>query len=131
MKLLGTDVLVIKNRKIPVKVADLPQNELEFYLDNPRLYTMVHADEKIPTQSDIERVLSNMEHVKLLAQSIKDNGGLMDAIFVHEKNNTVLEGNSRLAAYRILARQDPVKWGLIRAKLLPASITEREIFSLL
>jgi len=128
---VGKDTLVIRHKRIPVTVADVPQHELKFYLENPRLYTMVRADGKEPTQEEIEETLSKMEHVKVLAQSIKENGGLMDAIFVHEDTNVVLEGNSRLAAYRILAKHDAVKWGYIRAKILPKSITEREIFTLL
>ncbi|OGA39794.1 MAG: hypothetical protein A3G26_04785 [Betaproteobacteria bacterium RIFCSPLOWO2_12_FULL_65_110] len=127
----GKDTLVIRHKRIPVRVADVPQHELKFYLENPRLYTMIRADGKEPTQEEIEETLSKMEHVKVLAQSIKENGGLMDAIFVHEDTNVVLEGNSRLAAYRILAKHDAVKWGYIRAKILPQSITEREIFTLL
>jgi len=55
----------------------------------------------------------------------------MDAIIVQGGTNIVLEGNSRLAAYRILAKQDPIKWGKIKAKVLPHSIGEGEIFSLL
>lgn len=127
----GADVLVIKNKRIPVRLADLPQHELKYYLENPRLYTLVRSGGKEPTQEEIEETLMGMEHVKELARSIQENGGLMDAIFVHEASKVVLEGNSRLAAYRILARKDAVKWGFIRSKVLPATISEREIFTLL
>lgn len=125
------DFLLLRNRKIPVRVADLPQAELQFYLENPRLYSVVRTDGEEPTQQDVQDVLSKMDHVKQLVQSIKDNGGLIDPVIVQGGTNIVLEGNSRLAAYRLLAHQDPIKWGLIRARVLPASITESEIFSLL
>ena len=68
---LETDVLVIKNRRIPVKLRDLPQHELKYYLENPRLYTLVRGEGKEPTQEEIEETLIRMDHVKELAQSIK------------------------------------------------------------
>ncbi len=126
-----TDFLLLRNKKIPVQLAEVAHGNLKFYLENPRLYSLVRADGNEPTQEEVEEVLSAMEHVKLLVQSIKDNGGLIDPVIVQGGSNIVLEGNSRLAAYRILARQDPIKWGHLRAKVLPADIGEAEIFSLL
>ena len=38
----------------------------------------------------------------------------MEPIFVHESTYEVLEGNSRLAAYRRLSQTDPVKWSMIK-----------------
>ncbi|MGE0356508.1 MAG: hypothetical protein AB7P08_06275 [Burkholderiales bacterium] len=131
MKVYGNDVLVLRNKKIPVKLAEVPQADLKFYLENPRLYTLVRRDGQEPTQEEIAKELSKMEHVKQLVQAIKQHGGLMDAVIVQGSTNVVLEGNSRLAAYRILAGQDPVKWGMVRARILPDTISESEVFSLL
>ena len=72
-----------------------------------------------------------MDHVKGLVQSIRAHGGLIDPILVRDGNNVVLEGNSRLAAYRILARLDPIRWGIIRVTLLPRDIDEELVFALL
>jgi len=127
----ATDFLLLRNKKIPVRIAELPQGDLKFYLENPRLYSLAREDGQEPTQEEVEDILASMDHVKQLVQSIKDNGGLIDPVFVQGGSNIVLEGNSRLAAYRILAKQDPIKWGQIRAKVLPADIGEAEIFSLL
>ena len=76
--------------------------------DNPRVYSIVRAAEQEPTQAEIERRLSLMDHVKQLVQSIRANGGLTDPLIVRDGNHVVLEGNSRLAAYRLLARNDPI-----------------------
>jgi hypothetical protein len=127
----GNDVLVLQNKKITVQLEELPQTDLKFYLENPRLYTLVRRDGQDPTQEEIEEELGKMDHVKQLVQSIRANGGLIDAVIVQGGTNVVLEGNSRLAAYRILAKQDPVKWGTIKVKVLPDTISESEIFSLL
>ena len=72
-----------------------------------------------------------MEHVKVLIQDIRRNGGLIEPIFVKRGTNEVLEGNSRLAAYRALALKDPVRWATIPAVVLPESFPESLIFALL
>ena len=43
----------------------------------------------------------------------------------------VLEGNSRLAAYRELAKNDAIKWGKAKVRLLPDDISEELVFALL
>lgn len=125
------DVIVLRGRKYPVTIRYVNQSELRFYLENPRLYSLVRSEGKEPTEEEILGKLLSMEHVKRLTQSIKDNGGLIDPVIVDGESKVVLEGNSRLAAYRRLAEIDPVKWGRIRAKILPADIDEKDVFALL
>lgn len=125
------ETLTLRGKDIPVRGGFLPHHELSFYLENPRLYSLVRSDGYVPTQDEIQEQLGNLEHVKQLVQSIKANGGLIDPVIVLDVSFVVLEGNSRLAAYRILANQDAVKWGLIKVKILPSDIGESAIFSLL
>lgn len=54
----------------------------------------------------------------------KQNCGLIDSLIVRDGDFTVLEGNNRLAAYRLLCRTDAVTWGKVKCKLLPADIDE-------
>ena len=61
--------------------------------------------------------------------SIEANGGLLEPVIV--RGNVVLEGNCRLAAYRMLAKKDIEKWAYIRCTVLPDNITEEQILSLL
>ena len=72
-----------------------------------------------------------MDHVKALIQDIKRDGGLTDPVVVRAGSLEVLEGNSRLAAYRALAKIDPLKWARMKCRLLPEDIDERLIFALL
>jgi hypothetical protein len=125
------EVLTLRGEEIPVKVGKVPQTELNFYLENPRLYSIVRECGDEPSQEEIEDRLGKMDHVKHLIHSIEENGGLIDAVIVLGGANIVLEGNSRLAAYRILARKDAIKWGEIKVKILPESISESAIFALL
>ena len=111
------DTLILRNREIPVKLGHLRQADLRFYPENPRVYSIVCSNGQDPTQGEIERTLVEMEHVKQLRNSIKLNGGLTDPVLVRDKSFVVLEGNSRLAAYRLLAQKDPIKWDLIKCKV--------------
>jgi hypothetical protein len=123
--------LTIGKQEISIKEGFFRQAELMFYPENPRIYSIISGDGYKPTQKDIEQKLGEMEHVKKLVQSIRENGGLTDPIIVRDQDYVVLEGNSRLAAYRILSRNNPIQWGKIKVKLLPADISDVLVFALL
>jgi len=87
--------------------------------------------EKGPTQEEIFNILSKMDHVKELKKDIKNTGGLFEPVIVRRSTNEVIEGNCRLAAYRLLYNEDPVKWANIPCEILPENITEDQINSIL
>lgn len=123
--------LTIGKMDYEVKECYIPQIELKFYKDNPRVYSVINADGTEPTQEVIQAALAKMEHVRQLRLSIDANGGLIDPLIVLEDELVVLEGNSRLAAYRILAEKDPLKWKMVKCLVLPKTISEDSIFTLL
>ena len=123
--------LTIMGEEIPVQATVLKHDQLRFYPYNPRVYSLLGADDKEPTQDEIERCLTQMEHVKQLRQSIISNGGVLDPLLVRAGDNVVLEGNSRLAAYRLLSRGNPVKWAKVKCDLLPQDLPDDRIFALL
>jgi len=123
--------LTIGKKEISIKEGLFRQTDLMFYPENPRIFSIISGDGYKPTQKEIEQKLSEMEHVKQLVQSIRENGGLTDPIIVRDQDYVVLEGNSRLAAYRILSRNNPILWGKIKVKLLPGDIPEDLVFALL
>ena len=125
------DTLILRNQEIPIKVGNLSQADLKFYPENPRVYSVVCTNGQEPSQEEIQRTLCDMEHVRQLRNSIKINGGLTDPVFVRDKSYVVLEGNSRLAAYRLLAQKDPIKWDKIKCKVLPETIGDDLVFALL
>jgi len=125
------ETLLIRGEEVPVESATIPQVNLRFFVDNPRVYSILRMDGAEPSQLDIERKLLEMDHVKALIQDIKRNGGLTDPVVVRAGSLDVLEGNSRLAAYRALAKLDPIKWAGIKCRLLPEDIDESLIFALL
>ena len=121
----------IRGQLIPVKTGMLKQAELRFYRDNPRVYSVVHGNGGQPTQDEIESALRKLDHVKDLVHDIKSHGGLIEPLLVRDDSYDVLEGNSRLAAYRILADKDPVTWGKVKCTVLPASIDPSLVSALL
>ena len=123
--------ITIKGEEIPVINTKLEVVKLKFFADNPRVYTVVHAGGKAPTQEEIEKKLRKLEHVKQLVHDIKSNNGLIDPMIVKDGTFEVLEGNSRLAAYRSLFNLDPIKWGLAKCWVLPADISEMQIYAIL
>jgi hypothetical protein len=70
-----------------------------------------------------------MEHVKELVQSIKVNGGLRVPVIV--RGDMVLEGNSRLAAYRVLCSRDPAQWAEIKCHILREDVGDDIAFAIL
>ena len=125
--------ITIGKKEYDVEEQLLNQCELLFYEENPRVYSILRANGVTPSQKEIQDKMVSMDHVKQLRLSIEQNGGLIDPLIVVKRNGdyVVLEGNSRLAAYRLLADKDPVKWQKVRANILPEEITDNEIFTLL
>lgn len=110
---------------------DIDQSQLRFYVDNPRIYSLVRAGDQRPDQDEILATLLEHEHVKVLKEDIVANDGLIDPLIVRDGDMVVLEGNSRLAAYRFLAKKNPIKWGKIRCTVLPSDIDDKLVFALL
>ena len=125
--------ITIGKKDFEIEERVINQYDLLFYEDNPRIYSILKSNEEPRTQQGIEKILSKMDHVKQLRMSIEQNGGIIDPLIVIKKNDNyiVLEGNSRLAAYRLLAQKDAFKWKEIRCSVLPSTVSNDDIFTLL
>jgi len=126
------ETMTIGNAIYYVERKEMRQADLKFYSENPRVYSALRHDSlEEPSQEEIENCMKQMDHVKKLKLSIESNGGLIDPLIVRKGDNVVLEGNSRLAAYRILCATDPITWGMIKCVLLPEDISDTAVFQLL
>ena len=125
------DTLTLGGQEIPVRNGYLPIHDLSFYSENPRIYSLIQGPDVEPSQDEIFNRLRGLDHVKQLIQSIRANGGLTDPMLVKAGDLVVIEGNSRLAAYRELARNDAITWGKAKVRLLPSEISEKLVFALL
>lgn len=125
------DTITLRGRELRVRSGLVPHLSLRFYPENPRIYSQVWVAEDVePSQDEIFQALQRNEHIREhLIPSIKHNGGLIEPILV--RKNVVLEGNSRLAAYRILHEMEPKQWELIRVRILPDDLTDADVFAIL
>ena len=121
----------IRGQDVPTETREIDQSKLRFYVDNPRIYSLVRVNGHVPDQDEILEQLLQHEHVRVLKDDIVANGGLMDPLVVRDGDMVVLEGNSRLAACRFLARREPFRWTMVRCTVLPTSIDEKLVFALL
>lgn len=128
------DYITIAGKDIECIIKKMNIFELEYYPENPRINRFISECPTPATQEIIEEKLWDEDSVKDLYQDIKKNQGLIEEIIV--KGKQVIEGNSRLCAYRHLykkATTDEEKklWNEIRAKILPETISDEELFVLL
>jgi len=121
----------IQNETIEFKEREMKVDDLQFWPENPRVYSALRLklSGEEPTQKDIEDVMTSLENVKRLRSSIKAFGGLTHPLFV--RRGVVIEGNSRLAAYRLLCRVDKIKWAKVRCNVLPEDMSDDLVFSLI
>lgn len=71
-------IRVIGQKKFEVTETELLQQDLLFYLDNPRVYSVLHENgHDNPTQTEIEEIMCSLDHVKSLKSQIMQNGGLI------------------------------------------------------
>jgi hypothetical protein len=130
---MSTNTITVQGREIPFEHRVLDIHQLRYYPDNPRINYIIstHAADGPVSQETIEQSLLLLETTKDLVRDIEENGGLLEEILVI--GNEVVEGNTRLAVYRRLARKFPndPTWRHIPAKVLSADIQPTELFFIL
>ena len=129
MRLLGND---IEYREDYIAI-----DKLKYFVDNPRVYSVVHgipgfkASPDEEQQEKIEQKLWQEPSVKNLLPEIKRHQGLIEPILVRHDTMQVIEGNSRLAAYRKLYTSDSEgDWGLVPCKIV-TRLDDKELFAFL
>jgi len=137
-KIGGSDsCIIVGDVTIPAEIRLLRVSDLRYYKDNPRIFSILKELGASVTQQQIEQKLWEQDSTKDLYRDIKQNGGLLEELIVRDRE--VLEGNSRLCAYRHLLKHAEEKsdtagikkWELIRAKVLSQETSDRAIFAIL
>jgi hypothetical protein len=121
----------IAGKTYAVTECMVDQADLLYYVANPRVFSLLHIDGAVPDQDDFEKFFHGKEKVRKLSRRIARNGGLLDPVLVKAATREVFEGNTRLAACRLLFKKDPITWGRIRAHILPPAVDESSIASVL
>lgn len=109
--------------------------ELRLDPDNPRLTSLLahrSGQRRKPAQRELQSLLWKLPQVRALAKSIQQNGGLLeDPLARHD--GTLVEGNCRTVALRMLQRENPEdrRFSRLHVRVLPADVTEVQIALLL
>jgi len=122
---------------IPTEIRSLRVTDLRYYKHNPRIFSILKQFGEQVKQEEIEQKLWEQDATHDLYRDIQQNGGLVEEIIV--RDSEVLEGNSRLCAYRYLLKntkekndQEGIKkWEFIRAKILPKDTDDKTVFAIL
>ena len=122
--------IAIMGQHVPARHERIPIDQLHFLPDNPRVYAAIREMEDYNSLTPEEKQVRIYERlllepsVKNLIPEIQRDEGLQDPITVRHDTWQVIEGNSRLAAYRKLAEEsDDDRWTNIRC-LVVTTLTD-------
>ena len=109
-------------------------DKLKFLKDNPRVYAVTHGKpgfDQRPKEKQQEIIFEKLQDeasVRNLVPEIERHGGLIEPVLVRLDTMEVIEGNSRLAAYRVLrdrGRGDD-DWSMIPCYLISKLTDEQQ-----
>ena len=129
------NIIMILGNEIMYHDAPIDINELRFYEKNPRVLSELMrmgglAGSYEDKQKSIQELLIKEPSVEKLRKAIKDQGGIMEPLIVQHRTMEVLEGNSRLAALKVLYEREQDE-AYLTAPCRMVNIDEDEIDALL
>ncbi len=117
--------IAIMGEHVPARHELMSIDQLHFLPDNPRVYAAIREMTDFDELTDEEKQhriyerLLQEQSVKNLIPEIQRDGGLQEPITVRHDYMQVIEGNSRLAAYRKLAEgSNDDRWTHIRCLIV-------------
>jgi hypothetical protein len=125
-------------KKIPIFEEFRKISELNFYKENPRIASIIQKEKQlgnIITDELIDEKLWGIDGTHKIFRRIQKHGGLINPVVVYK--NEVIEGNTRLCAYRHLYKiaveenDDPQRWEMISCKVLLEQLSNSQIYALL
>jgi hypothetical protein len=123
--------LVIEGEPIPVQHREMSLEDVRLDPSNPRIQHAVKRASKGRTigQKDLRNLILDLSGVSELFKSIRDNGGLLEPIYVRP-DGRIIEGNCRAACYLklhdIASRNKDTRWQNIPAVFVP-KISDRQV----
>jgi hypothetical protein len=122
---------VIEGEIVSVQYEEIPLQEISLDPENSRIRHLVSQQKqngKPLSTSELRKIIWELPGVQELYVNVRDNGGLMEPIYVCA-DGRVVEGNCRLAVYLRLheSLQNDGRWKSIPAYRLPDDVTERQL----
>ena len=111
------DTTPINGRRVPYRDDVIDIDQLQFWEANPRVYAAVRGvpgwneADSMRRQQVIAECMENEESTRSVLEGLRLHQGQQEPLIVDLRGNIVIEGNSRLAALRVLAGEDPAQWG--------------------
>jgi hypothetical protein len=129
---MRNNTITVLGRNITYEIKDVGINDVQYYPENPRINFIIskHAKKEI-TQDLIQEELLKLDSTKDRMKDLEDNKGLIDEIYILK--GKVVEGNTRLCAFRRLSQKHPneKRWKTIKARILQDDVSEEELFYIL
>jgi hypothetical protein len=124
--------IIVLGRTITYEIKDVDIHSLQYYPENPRInYIISRYPKNEITQDLIQTELFNLQSTKERMKDLEENKGLIDEVYV--LRDQVVEGNTRLCAFRWLSKKYPDEkhWKTIKARILQDDVSEEELFHIL
>lgn len=128
---MAQDHITVLGRDISYEIKNIDIYQLEYYVENPRInYILSKYPGRKNDQEFIGEKIFELDSTKELIRDLEENKGLLDEVYVVGKK--VVEGNTRLCAYRWLEKKkDDPRWRKINARILHESVKDEELFYIL
>jgi len=126
------NTITVQGRTITYEIKDVDINDVQYYPENPRInYIISKYPKNQITQDIIQNELLKLEQTRERIKDLEENKGLIDEIYI--LNKKVIEGNTRLCAFRMLSKKypDDKRWKVIKARILQNDVSEEELFYIL
>lgn len=126
-----TQSIVINRTEIPVVFERVPIGEVTLDPDNPRIRRLVREryGDSSPTENDLIEIIRAPTAFQGLMRRVREHGGIHDPILIRH-SGMIVEGNSRAAIYKLLARAAQANsqtWDTIPVHRLSADTPDRLI----
>lgn len=126
---LSGQTLIIEGDAIPVEHRKMPLKDVLLDASNPRIQHAVKQASKNGTlsQEELRKLILDRPGVPELFKSIRDNGGLLEPIYVRP-DGRIIEGNCRAASCLKLhgINASDTRWQTIPAVFVP-EISDRQV----
>jgi hypothetical protein len=129
------DTMLLQGKHIPFTRGSIDVKACELDPQNPRIQFLIGQKGNTVKQEELDEIIWEKDPVKALAQSIKQNGGVYEAIIVQQQNKKYLvrEGNCRIVSLRHLLKQFPKdsRFMTVPAMIFESDLTEEDLAVLL
>jgi hypothetical protein len=129
---MKSNTITVLGRTITYEIKDIGINDVQYYAENPRINFIISKyPQNAITQELIQEELLKLESTRERMKDLEENKGIIDEVYVLK--NKVVEGNTRLCAFRRLSQKypDEKRWKTIKARILQDDVSEEELFYIL